>query len=475
MTRGLTDLFDRCELNETERAYFEQGQVRSLAISADKKTMICQVGFNEIVPISSLSQIEKNIAKTYNINRMRISPRYTLDTLTKPYIDTLKERVLMEIPSACGLLADSKWTVNNNALEISMSESAKEHLKIQIHKMSERIHAETGLDIKVNAVEIDDDTAKKLLETQNEDREQTLKKASQNLNTKPIEHKKNEKQAKPSDNKTYHRQKVQKVSDEDLIYGKLYSERTIAIRDAMNEHGQVTIEGEIFLVDHREISSKKTGKEWVKIAFDITDNTNSVRVSKFLSKHNYELVPIDCPQNFARGIDMPEAVRLYPHIVRGEGQFVALLKKHEENFCEANKSLKLKQDKKSNEILKNFIDFDKNTYEYNKKSYIVKDLSMIKTDVRYVSIGVEAGVLKADRFEPAHNLFTSFGKDCLQKIDLDYRDKKVPSYLKGEEVECTLPDGYGCVLVNGISLGGFKISAGKFKNHYPKGLRNYKY
>ena len=100
---------------------------------------------------------------------------------------------------------------------------------------------------------------------------------------------------------------------------------------------------------------------------------------------------------------------------------------------------------------------------------------MIKTDVRYVSIGVEAGVLKGDRFEPAHNLFTSFGKDCLQKIDLDYRDKKVLSYLKGEEVECTLPDGYGCVLVNGISLGGFKISAGKFKNHYPKGLRNYKY
>ena len=44
MTKGLTDLFDRCELNETERAYFEQGQVRSLAISADKKTMICQVG-----------------------------------------------------------------------------------------------------------------------------------------------------------------------------------------------------------------------------------------------------------------------------------------------------------------------------------------------------------------------------------------------------------------------------------------------
>lgn len=206
--------------------------------------------------------------------------------------------------------------------------------------------------------------------------------------------------------------------------------------------------------------------------YNLEENENVIK--KFLSEHNYKLVHIDCPRNFARGIDMPEAVRLYPHLVRGEGQFVALLKKCEENLMEGNKGLKLRQNKKADEFFKIFMNFDEKTYEYNKKLYIVKDLSMLKVGLNYISIGVEAGQLKDNRIEPSHNLFTSFGLGCEQKIDLDYHDKGILSYLKGEEIDANLKDGYGCVLVNGITLGGFKISAGKFKNHYPKGLRNFR-
>ena len=43
----------------------------------------------------------------------------------------------------------------------------------------------------------------------------------------------------------------------------------------------VTIQGEVFFTDNKDIHSKKTGKDYVKIAFDMTDRTNSVRVSKF--------------------------------------------------------------------------------------------------------------------------------------------------------------------------------------------------
>ena len=45
----------------------------------------------------------------------------------------------------------------------------------------------------------------------------------------------------------------------------------------------VTIQGEVFFTDNKDIHSKKTGKDYVKIAFDMTDRTNSVRVSKFLA------------------------------------------------------------------------------------------------------------------------------------------------------------------------------------------------
>lgn len=78
------------------------------------------------------------------------------------------------------------------------------------------------------------------------------------------------------------------MADENLIFGKLYADEPMTIRDAMGEFDRVTVQGEIFFADHREITSKKNGKEYVKLSFDITDNTNSVRVTKFLSKEQGE-------------------------------------------------------------------------------------------------------------------------------------------------------------------------------------------
>ena len=76
------------------------------------------------------------------------------------------------------------------------------------------------------------------------------------------------------ENRSFQRPKVEKVDDEDLIFGKLYTDEPIAIRDAMGEFDRVTIQGEIFFTDHRELTSKKSGKEYVKLSFDITDNTH---------------------------------------------------------------------------------------------------------------------------------------------------------------------------------------------------------
>ena len=111
MARALADIFDRCKIEESVRAYFDQGEVRSLAVSPDKKTMICHVGFDEIVPVKALSLLERAITKAYSLTRMRISPRYELEGLTEGYLRTLRDRLCLETPSACGLLADSPDTL----------------------------------------------------------------------------------------------------------------------------------------------------------------------------------------------------------------------------------------------------------------------------------------------------------------------------------------------------------------------------
>ena len=294
MARALADLFDRCKIEESVRAYFDQGEVRSLAVSPDKKTMICHVGFDEIVPVRALNLLERTISKAYALTRMRISPRYELEGLTEGYLRTLRDRLCMDTPSACGLLADSKWKTEDGELHISMSEAAREYLKLSLHSMTDRIRTETGLDVPVVAVPFDDRTAKEVIEAQRSARKAALAQAAKECPVSEPADKPKKQRAKPNgENRSFQRPKAEKVADENLIFGKLYADQTVSIRDAMGEFDRVTIQGEIFFVDNKEITSKKSGKEWIKISFDITDNTNSVRVSKFLSKEQgAEVVPL---------------------------------------------------------------------------------------------------------------------------------------------------------------------------------------
>ncbi len=205
---------------------------------------------------------------------------------------------------------------------------------------------------------------------------------------------------------------------------------------------------------------------------------NEEVVKKFMRLKNYQLVNI--PFDFTRGVGMPEAVRLYPHKVRGEGQFVAVLKKLDEDFYSHESTLKLSQSKITNDFFKRYINKDSeiNTtnrvMEYKNYSYFVADCELIRKRVNYVSLGVRLGQVVGSRFEPHHNLFTAFGKDFEMSLGLSFGDEKVNKYLHGETFDTDLNDGYGAVLLESCALGGFKISAGKFKNLYPKGLRNFK-
>jgi len=194
-------------------------------------------------------------------------------------------------------------------------------------------------------------------------------------------------------------------------------------------------------------------------------------VTNFANAFGYEFINID--YNLPRGIGLKESVRLYPHLVRGEGQFVAVLKKKSENLSETTRNLPLKENKKVYEKLKSFLTFDEKVYDFKNFSYFLVDEDLVKRNVNYVSIGVRVGEMKNNNFFPHHYLFSALGTKFKNQLNLSLNDKRASSFLKGDVLEFE-GDGYGCVLIEGLPIGGFKMSDGKFKNHYPKGLRNFK-
>jgi len=63
-----------------------------------------------------------------------------------------------------------------------------------------------------------------------------------------------------------------------VIYGHVIKKKPTPMGELTLDMGTVVIEGDVFAVDHRELKKRNA---WV-VAFDVTDYTGSVRVSKFL-------------------------------------------------------------------------------------------------------------------------------------------------------------------------------------------------
>ncbi|MBM6901117.1 RsmF rRNA methyltransferase first C-terminal domain-containing protein, partial [Gemmiger formicilis] len=93
--------------------------------------------------------------------------------------------------------------------------------------------------------------------------------------------------------------------------------------------------------------------------------------------------------------------------------------------------------------------------------------------LRLLRGGVLAGSVVKKRFQPAHALFMAYGAACTNREELTRDDPRTIAWLRGEEIEAgTAQNGWCAVCVDGFPLGAGKVSGGRIKNHYPKGLRN---
>lgn len=197
---------------------------------------------------------------------------------------------------------------------------------------------------------------------------------------------------------------------------------------------------------------------------------NEGTVSDFLSSH----------PEFA----LEKTERFWPHLVRGEGHFVARFKKAGEAFDHKEVTL----DRSSNNLKKEIAAFltdeigiskdcvdslltNRKIETFGENIYLLPEgISSLK-GLKVERPGLHLAMSKKNRFEPAHALALSLDmKDVGRFIEIS--DAEAEKYISGETLPCD-PDLRGWVLVTarGFSLGFGKASSGMIKNHYPKGLR----
>ncbi len=178
---------------------------------------------------------------------------------------------------------------------------------------------------------------------------------------------------------------------------------------------------------------------------------------------------------------MTAARRFYPHKTRGEGQFIALLKKDEN--CGDLPTILYKDNAKplskaDEAVARAFLKDNLDTAFSGRLISAGEQVALVSHDVPLPPYsvfmgGVLLGEIKKGMLFPHHQFFSAYGAHMKRKVELKKGDARVEKYLRGEEIESDIQDsGWCAVTYEGAALGGGKISGGRVKNHYPKGLRN---
>lgn len=181
-----------------------------------------------------------------------------------------------------------------------------------------------------------------------------------------------------------------------------------------------------------------------------------------------------------------DSQRLWPHRVKGEGHFMAVLQKAgqvPEGYAPlalggTEKGLGLKELGEFLEFAKENLNMDA---EYLKAQKYLKfgdniylmpeDMPSVK-GLKVLRPGLHVGTLKKNRFEPSHALALAISpREAVHTWDLSSTEATIGAYLNGQTFPAEGEKGWYLICVDGFSIGWGKLAGGIMKNHYPKGLR----
>ena len=196
---------------------------------------------------------------------------------------------------------------------------------------------------------------------------------------------------------------------------------------------------------------------------------NEETVAAFLQRHpDFEPETVDAPWFTPCGAGM---FRLWPHKLKGEGHFAAVLRRTGENEEEIPLPKTLKLPPQWEQFAKEMnitlptgrpVLFGQSLYWAPMEMPDIAGLKVLRP-------GLELGTVKKDRFEPAHAL-ALWLNSCANVQSYPAHSREMTAYLHGDVVPSE-KRGWCLVKADDFSIGWGKGDGNVLKNHYPKGIR----
>ena len=222
-------------------------------------------------------------------------------------------------------------------------------------------------------------------------------------------------------------------------------------------------------------------KMYTTCTFSYDENESVVQY--MIDKYNMQLCHIDGLDMLSDGIGdgMQDCRRIFPHKNKGEGHFMALLRRTEEsNPAKVHQKKKEKRKDTPLDLAINlYREFEKSALNakldgefvlFGDNLYLMPEYINLDK-LRVLRCGLHLGIIKRNRFEPSHALSHALPADMyINRIEFSLNSDEIKRYLHGETLSNNT-NGWCIITADSYSIGWGKGSNGIVKNHYPKALR----
>ncbi|GMQ60517.1 PolC-type DNA polymerase III [Vallitalea sediminicola] len=284
MDKCFADVFDDMNLNDNIAVYFDNALVKRVVINTKIKELQVYVIFNNIVHIKFIHQVEKQIENNLCANSdltvkiiCEYNVKYDLDKLLLLYQDSILYEIKLYSPICFGILRKADIKAQDGNIIIVLNNDIENFLKDKnVDKKIEdminsRFNLNTTVSFKVNEKAIENN--KKFVKKRDEKEKEFVTKILNNIPSTSNKNTTKDKKQQSSKN----------VDDSKMIYGRKFSGEITPIEEINNEIDDLIFDGIIISVESREIKNDK-----YIVAFDLTNDKDSVTAKCFIKKEQFE-------------------------------------------------------------------------------------------------------------------------------------------------------------------------------------------
>ena len=250
------NMFSDYEPPEPLKDALSRAAIVAAEMDAAARKIAVRISCESYISRRQLVGVSAQICKLYGLRELAISPEFPASELHSIDPEELSDICIREISMTRGTLAGACWRWDDHTLTVSLRANGIKELEKTIPRVKTELYDMFGVHVDINIEAGQALEGKELFDAMDKMRANMIE-------ALPV--------ATP----------VVKTEDKpvsDTFYGRPFKTNATPMDQLNLDMGNVTVEGKVFAVEHKEL---KKSNAWV-INFDMTDNTNSVRVNRYM-------------------------------------------------------------------------------------------------------------------------------------------------------------------------------------------------